>query len=193
MTFASDWQTRMLGLRRFLRCLTAGTFASLLACTRGADASPSDDYTQLVTFDTARVRVVSRTDTVRLTVELAKTNEQQTMGLMERRSLRSDGGMLFLYPTVQPESSAFWMFRTRIPLDIAFIDSAGVIRTLQTMAPCTSLLAEGCPGYPAGARFIAALEVNAGSFVGKQIRVGDRVLLRDTLESQRASRPGTPR
>lgn len=170
--------------------MRVAVFASLflLACTRGADASASDQYAHLVAFDTAHVRIVSRKDTAKLTVELARTNEQQAMGLMERRSLPSDAGMLFVYPTVQPDSSAFWMFRTRIPLDIAFVDSADVIRTIRTMTPCTSLLAEGCPSYPAGARFVAALEVNAGYFAAKQIHVGDRVLLRDTLARTHVSR-----
>ena len=81
------------------------------------------------------------------------------------------------------------MFRTRIPLDIAYIDSAGGIRTIGTMAPCPSPFAQSCPSYPAGARYTAALEVNAGYFAKKQIRVGDRVLLQDTATRRRASRP----
>ena len=161
----------------------------MMACTSRADAARSDSYANLVAFDTADVRVASRADTSTVTVELASTTEQQTMGLMERRDLGPDAGMLFLYQGMQPESSAFWMFRTRIPLDIAFIDSVGVIRSLQTMAPCTSVLAAGCPSYAARARYVAALEVNAGYFARKQIQVGDRVLLQDTTSRRRASRP----
>ena len=87
----------------------------------------------MLPFDTATVRIAAAADTHRVTVELAETPEQQALGLMERRSLAADAGMLFLYATAQPESSAFWMFRTRIPLDIAFIDSAGVIRTILSL------------------------------------------------------------
>jgi uncharacterized protein len=106
---------------------------------------------------------------------------------MERRTLAENAGMLFLYPTVQPESSAFWMFRTRIPLDIAFVDDSGVIRSIRAMEPCTSDLAQACQSYPAGASYRAALEVNRGYFDRKRIRLGDRVVLDDTLRRRRAS------
>lgn len=137
-------------------------------------------------FDSATIRLVGR-DTNRLETELAESEAQHTMGLMERRSLAPNGGMLFIYPSTQPDSSAFWMYRTRIPLDIAFIDSAGTIRTILTMQPCPSELAQGCPSYPANAPYIAALETNAGYFAAHALRVGDRVLLSDTS----SRRPGT--
>jgi uncharacterized protein len=162
----------MIGLRRLVCCVATHSAVAVLACTSGSDSASSDQYAHLMAFDTARVRLVSGVDTTTLVAELAETADQHTMGLMERRALSADAGMLFLYSRVQPESSAFWMFRTRIPLDIAFIDSAGVIRTVQTMTPCTSVLAQGCPNYPAGAPYIAALEVNAGYFAEKKIRVG---------------------
>lgn len=178
----------MIGLHRIRWWLAAGASIVLIACGSDSAASSPDPYASLVAFDTAHVRVVSRRDTTELTVELAETAEQQTMGLMERRALPPDAGMLFVYSSVQPASSAFWMFRTRIPLDIAFIDSVGVIRSLQTMARCQSVLAEGCPSYAAGARYVAALEVNAGYFARNQIHIGDRVLLQDTISRRRAPR-----
>jgi uncharacterized membrane protein (UPF0127 family) len=173
--------------RRFHFRLLATCSLAIMACTSHADTPATDSYAHLIAFDTAHIRVLSRTDTTSLTVELARSTDQQTMGLMERQELAPDAGMLFLYASMQPESSAFWMFRTRIPLDIAFIDSVGVIRSLHTMAPCTSVLAAGCPSYAAGARYVAALEVNAGWFAHKQIQVGDRVLLQDTVSQRRAS------
>ena len=116
-------------------------------------------------------------------MELATTEAQRTMGLMERRALPDDAGMLFLYPTTQPSDAAFWMYRTRIPLDIAYIDSAGVIRTIVPMEPCTATLAQGCPNYPAGAPFRAALEMNKGYFSRHAFAVGDRIVLEDTVSS----------
>ena len=161
----------------------------VVACSGDSDAGEVDRYNHLLPFDTARVRLISSRDTTTLIVELAETSAQHAMGLMERRALAPEAGMLFLYPSVQPESSAFWMFRTRLPLDIAFIDSVGRIRTIHTMMPCPTDLAQGCPNHPAGARYQAALEVNAGYFGRKQIRVGDRVLLQDTMTRRQASRP----
>lgn len=107
----------------------------MMVCVSRADSSSPDSYANLIAYDTADVRLASRTDTARLTVELARSTEQQTM------------------------------------------------------APCTSVLAAGCPSYVAGARYVAALEVNAGYFARKQIRVGDRVLLEDTVSRRPASRP----
>jgi uncharacterized protein len=160
-----------------------------IGCSSGPEATPTSDYATILPFDTAQVRLVSGRDTSTLTVELAETPDQRAMGLMERPALPADVGMLFLYSEVQPESSGFWMFRTRFPLDIAFIDSLGGIRSIQTMAPCSSSLAQGCPTYPAGAPYVAALEVNVGYFARKQLRVGDRVLLQDTATRRRKSLP----
>jgi uncharacterized membrane protein (UPF0127 family) len=159
------------------------------ACNRDADRVPADRYAHLVPFDSARIRIISAHDTVAVAVELAESEEQHTMGLMERQVLPADAGMLFLYPTMQPDSSAFWMFRTRLPLDIAFVDSAGVIRTIKTMAPCPTTLVQGCPSYPADARYLAALEVNAGYFARRQVRVDDRLVLQDTVPRRRALHP----
>ena len=173
-----------------LTCARLATMVLLAtaACRSDADVPSPDEYSHLVAFDTAGVRLITGSDTVSLTVELATTPDQHTMGLMERRTLPDRAGMLFVYTEVQPATSAFWMFRTRIPLDIAFIDSAGVIRTILTMVPCTSVLADGCAEYPAGAPFLSALEVNAGYFARHRIRVGDRLVMPDTGKRVHRSR-----
>src|SRR5438045_6139510 len=94
---------------------------SLFACDQ-RDQPATDDSRPVLPFDTARVRLLTTTDTLRLIVELAIKPEQHTLGLMERRHLPDSAGMLFLYDATQPDSSAYWMYRTRIPLDIAYID-----------------------------------------------------------------------
>ena len=108
------------------------------------------------------------------------------MGLMERRQLADSAGMLFIYPSDQPATSGFWMFRTRIPLDIAFVDSTGVIRAVRNMVPCTAELAQGCPTYEPGAAYRAALEVNPGYLQRHKLGVGSTIILADT--SRRVAR-----
>ena len=108
------------------------------------------------------MRLVAGADTIHLRVELATTSQEQTLGLMERRQLADSAGMLFVYSAEQPATAGFWMFRTRIPLDIAFIDSLGTIVAVRHMVPCTSTLAEGCPWYAPDVPYRAALEVGAG-------------------------------
>jgi uncharacterized membrane protein (UPF0127 family) len=165
--------------------------AFVIAC-RGEDPS-STTYGAILHFDTAYVRLSTKTDTLHLLVELASRPDQHTLGLMERRELADSAGMLFLYAETRPDSDAYWMYRTRIPLDIAFIDSTGTIRTIQHMEPCTTVLAEGCPTYPAGAPFRAALEVNGGYFSRHGVRPGDHVALGDTARTMKRTDSARPR
>jgi uncharacterized protein len=160
--------------------------AAVAACN-GDDTPAANDGPPPVVFDTAVMRLASHADTMRLTVELARSEPQKTMGLMERRTLSDSAGMLFVYGATQPESAAFWMFRTRIPLDIAYVDSSGVIRSIVSMEPCQSTLAQGCQTYPAGVPYRAALEVNKGFFSRHRLAVGDRLLLGDTLRTHDAT------
>jgi uncharacterized membrane protein (UPF0127 family) len=162
--------------RTFFFILGAGFLACRGEPQSEAEASP------LITFDTSHVRIVSRTDTIPLHVELARTPPEKTMGLMERTHLADSAGMLFIYDSPQPANAGFWMFRTKIPLDIAFVDSAGVIRSIRNMVPCTTATAANCPTYEPGVPYRAALEVNAGFFASRRVTVGDRVVLADTLK-----------
>jgi hypothetical protein len=159
----------------------------VVACRSDSEATDERNYEHILSFDTATVRVASAKDTTRVAVLLAESAEQRTTGLMERRSLAPNAGMLFLYPTTQPPAPGYWMFRTRIPLDIAFVDSLGRIVSIQTMQPCTSELAQACPDYPAGAPYRAALEVSAGFFARNGFHVGDLLLLGDTASRRRGA------
>jgi hypothetical protein len=111
----------------------------------------------------------------RLSVEVAKTQAGRARGLMERTTLGADSGMLFVYDQRQSARSAFWMYRTLIPLDIAFIDGDGRIVSLQTMPPCEAGKPAQCPTYAPGRAYHAALEVNAGYFAERGISEGDCV------------------
>ena len=113
----------------------------------------------------------------RLTVELAERPRQRAQGLMGRERLGADAGMLFLYERLQSPDSGFWMYRTLIPLDIAFIDDDGRIAAIHRMPPCGSDAPGDCPAYRAGVSYRAALEVNAGYFAARGIGVGDCVSL----------------
>ena len=152
-------------------------------CAPACNAAPQDAAeTSVLPFSVARIRLVSGADTTYLRVELAASAEQQTLGLMERQHMADTAGMLFLYPGSQPATAGFWMFRTRIPLDIAFLDSLGVIGAITHMIPCTASLAAGCPSYPPGVPYRAALEVNAGYFAQRKLTIGTRLVLSDTAQ-----------
>lgn len=150
--------------------------AVALACNEGR--TEQVDGGRVMSFDRQLVPIVTGTDTVVVKAEVARTPEQRAMGLMERPSLAADSGMLFLYDMDQPDNSGFWMFRTRIPLDIAFADSAGTIRAILTMQPCQATLAAGCPSYNPNVPYRYALETNAGFFARRKVAVGSRMLVR---------------
>lgn len=115
--------------------------------------------------------------THRLHVEIARTARERAFGLMERETLAENAGMLFVYTQEQSPQGGFWMYRTRIPLDIAFLGADGEIRAIRSMTPCTSERAADCTSYTAGVPYRAALEVNAGYFEARGIDVGDRLEL----------------
>lgn len=169
-------------MRGILLCL--GTITVLTAACDSGE-SEAADYSAVVAFDSTRLRIATGRDTVRLLVEVARTTAQKTQGLMERRSLPDSVGMLFVYTETQPADAGFWMYRTRIPLDIAFADSSGVIVAIHQMQPCTARLAAGCPTYAPGAEYRYALEVNQGFFAGRGIRVGSRIVLADIAPGKR--------
>jgi len=99
------------------------------------------------------------------------------VGMQGRESLSDDRGMLFLFDEEQPADSGFWMFRTLIPLSIAFLDADGVIVALRDMEPCTRRFSFLCPRHLAGVPYTAALEVGQGVFAQLGVQVGDRITL----------------
>lgn len=162
-------------------------------CSGRASSNDTRSDQAIIAFDSASVRLVSGRDTVRLSVELAVTPEQKTMGLMERRHLAETAGMLFVYDSTQPPDAGFWMFRTRIPLDVAFLDSAGVVRAIRTMVPCETILAQGCPTYAPGAPYRYALEVNSGYFERHGIGVGTPAMLPNVSRPSSLAAPRSQR
>lgn len=105
---------------------------------------------------------------VPLTAEIADTAEAKENGLMFRESLAEDRGMLFVYE--DPQKATFWMRNTRIPLSIAFIDSAGIILEIKPMYPMDETI------VPSSSDQVAyALEVNQGWFDRHRISPGAKI------------------
>jgi len=109
---------------------------------------------------------------VRIAIELADEPDEWRVGLMHRRSLARNAGMLFVFP--RPIRGGFWMKNTLIPLSIAFLDARGRILRIMVMTPCR---ADPCPTYDPRVAYKAALEVNRGSFTRWGARHGDTIRL----------------
>jgi uncharacterized protein len=163
-------------MRMHLRAACAMSALLLNAALLGGCGRRDETEETVVQFDTGTVTIATNGETTHMKVELATTETQQEYGLMDRTHLDPERGMLFVYPEVQDSGSGFWMFRTKIPLDIAFIDSTGTIVAIRSMEPCTSPVAEWCqPGYTPGRRYQSGLEVNRGFFQKHGIGVGARL------------------
>lgn len=102
-----------------------------------------------------------------LKVEIAASEAERNRGLMFRKSLPREEGMLFIFD--DPGYYAMWMKNTLIPLSVAFVDREGVILNIADMAPQTldSHLAAGPALY--------AIETNKGWFAAHHVQAGDKV------------------
>jgi hypothetical protein len=103
----------------------------------------------------------------KLTAEVAQTNPARMQGLMHRRMLPENRGMLFVFDNVGIHG--MWMKNTYIPLSVAFLDERGVIINIADMEPHTL----DSHGAAKPAKY--ALEVNRGWFRKRGIKPGIRV------------------
>ena len=101
-------------------------------------------------------------------VEVARDEESRARGLMNRRFLPANRGMLFEFDREAPVS--FWMKNTYIPLDMIFISPKGVVTNIVANAEPLSERA-----IPSGPSCVAVLELNGGAAAQIGLKVGDTV------------------
>lgn len=103
----------------------------------------------------------------RIEAEVAANQADRMQGLMQRRSMPANQGMLFVFP--KAERHCMWMRNTLLPLSVAFLDEQGRILNIEDMKPQTDT--SHCAAE--AARF--ALEMNVGWFAGKGLKAGQRI------------------
>ncbi len=101
--------------------------------------------------------------------EIASTEAQRELGLMNRKQMGSNEGMMFIFD--RPAAVCMWMKNTLLPLSVAFIDSSGVILNIEEMAPLTDT------NHCAVKAAEYALEMNAEWFKRKNIKPGSKIEL----------------
>jgi uncharacterized membrane protein (UPF0127 family) len=144
--------------RRFLLAVIALTPLTAYAQTAAQPELPKERLT-IVTKDGQRHE---------FNVEMALTPDQQTVGLMFRKEVPADGGMLFDWGA--PRESTMWMRNTVAPLDMIFINADGTIRRIAENTIPGSLATIDSRGPVR-----ATLELAAGTARRLNIHVGDKV------------------
>ena len=120
----------------------------------------------------AGAQFAPRTTTVKvgahaLKVEVVTTDADRARGLMHRKSLGRNDGMLFIFD--EPAYHAMWMKDTLIPLSVAFVDAQGTILNILDMEPQT------LDSHMSAGPSIYAIETNKGWFAAKGLKAGDKV------------------
>jgi uncharacterized protein len=103
----------------------------------------------------------------RIEAEVAATDQNRQTGLMQRKTMPPQRGMLFVFP--QPNAYCMWMRNTLIPLSVAFLDEEGKIINIEDMQPQTE------DNHCAKKMASYALEMNLGWFTQRGLKAGTRL------------------
>jgi uncharacterized membrane protein (UPF0127 family) len=117
----------------------------------------------------AQVKIADK----QISLEVARTPQEQEMGLMYRTSLADDRGMLFAFKPPQPVG--FWMKNTKIPLDMIFLRNGEVKAIVANVPPCTET---PCPTYGPKEIIDQVIELRGGRAAELGLKVGDRLSIK---------------
>tara|TARA_A200000113_G_scaffold124664_1_gene112241 strand:+ start:228 stop:656 length:429 start_codon:yes stop_codon:yes gene_type:complete len=124
------------------------------------------------TFSNENINVSIYNKNITFNVEVAKTIEERRIGLMYRKKLLNNEGMLFIFP--REKIIQLWMKNTYIPLDVIFISENKVIVDIKKNM---EKLSETIVKSKVKSRY--ALEFNAGLINKLDIEIGDKVLFNE--------------
>ena len=135
----------------FKKCLPVIILLIILAgCSRGYD------YVEI--------------DGKKITVEISRTEKERQRGLMFRKDLCRNCGMLFIFE--EEGRHSFWMKNTFIPLDMVFIDAGLNVVDVLHAKPCTE---DSCMLYTPRQKALYVLETNGNKFnekiIGKKVKI----------------------
>jgi len=139
-------------------------------------ASPSTSPVAIPPQRTGEIRFLSpdKREKATITVEIAADEQSRALGLMHRRSLGRQHGMLFIFD--RSEVQSFWMKNTFLSLDMIFVNEEGMIVTIHKRTTPRSQ-----QSYPSTEPALYVVEVNAGFTDEHGIVVGDKIVWRDAV------------
>ncbi len=126
---------------------------------------------------TKTIKLINSGNEITFDVEIAQSFLKKAIGLMGRKNLFDNSGMLFIFN--QPNRHSFWMFATRIPLEAIFFDENGFVVDIINMEP-RGLNPFNCPKYSPKNDAKYVLEVNSGFVKRNKVVVGSKLVLNDS-------------
>ncbi len=146
----------------------------LLGCSTSSSLSPvvqaSATTSQASPSQTLPITAKAAFKDEVIQLEVARTPEQQEVGLMNRPPLADDRGMLFLFEPPRPV--IFWMKNTPSPLDMVFLLNGEVKAIAADAHPCA---ADPCPTYSSNDAVNQVIELRSGRAEELGLKVGDRL------------------
>ena len=150
--------------------------AALLAVTGcGRSAAPQVQAAPKTVADYFAIKVGDKA----VQMELAVGMPEMQRGLMGRRDLTPDQGMLFVYD--KPQQQSFWMRDTPTALDVGFFDENGVLAEIYPMYPF-----DETPVRSISKELKYALEMNQGWFAARGVKPGAKLDMKALAEALRA-------
>jgi len=166
-------------MRRFFLCLcflTGNIWFGNIAIGHYSFASDQqnkrgqqNETVKYIAFDHDVLSILSKGQNYKFDVEIARSHEQRARGLMFRKNMPEENGMLFLFE--RREKVTMWMENTYIPLDIIFLDAKGIITHI-----VKSTVPESRDYIHSNAPVVSVLELNAGVTDNLNIQVGDKII-----------------
>ncbi len=153
----------------------------LMGCSPSTHAKYPKEVTQNITENGQKLPITA-TVTIKETLielEVAKTPEQKQIGLMYRKSLDKNRGMIFLFEQLRPVK--FWMKNVNISLDMIFLVNGRVRAVLSNVPPCS---VDPCPTYGPENLVNQVIELPGGRAEELGIKPGDQLeieFLEDTF------------
>jgi len=109
---------------------------------------------------------------VKINAETMRRDVELMRGLMFRESLPASRGMLFIHP--KEDTFRYWMYQTKIPLDMIWMDTdRRIVEMSLDTPPCRSASGTDCPSYGGNFKSKYVLEVNSGIARKNGLKTGD--------------------
>ena len=148
------------GARAAFGALRHGLFILMSFAVGCRESKPAHEY------GTVAMRIGSR----EFQLEVAATDKAREYGLMNRKSLAADHGMIFVFDIDAPRE--FYMKNTLIPLDIVYVNSGGSVVSIKHGKPL-----EESPTIPSDGPMKYAIELSGGTAADVGLRVGDKLAI----------------